>query len=140
MDEKETGRTVLGNLVAARRAELGLTQEEVSEKAGMSQEWCSMLERGRIVQPRISALMGLQKVLDIPVEELVVAAGYSRTRAGAAKLIPEEIEDPELAASFLSLQKLSRERLQQARTMIDVLARMDDDEFQAGGRRIRQQG
>lgn len=134
---KEGESSVLGNLVATRRAELQKSQEEISLRAGMSQEWVGMLERGRIKEPRMGALKGLAGALDMDVEELVIAAGMARSRESARKLIPEEIEDPELAASFLSLQKLSRERLQQARAMIEGLSRLDDDEFQNGRRTHR---
>lgn len=75
-------------------------------------------------------MRGWSRAWTIPIEELVIAAGYARSKHGARKIVPEEIEDPELAATFLSLQKLSRNRLLQARTMIEVLSSMDDDELQ----------
>lgn len=86
------------------------------------------VERGRIEQPGLDGLQGLSRALGIPIEDLVIAAGYARTRESARKIVPEEIKDPELATAFVSLQKLSRERLRQARIMIDVLSRMDDED------------
>lgn len=68
--------TAIGALIAYYRQQAGLTQAELSEKVGMSQEWTSQVERGRIKRPRVDVLMRISKVLDAPLDQLVTATGY----------------------------------------------------------------
>ncbi|GAB96836.1 HTH-type transcriptional regulator/antitoxin HipB [Kineosphaera limosa] len=51
----------LGTVLRARRHELGLSQSELSERAGVSRPWLSRLEAGQ--HPRAE----VQKVLDVIV-------------------------------------------------------------------------
>lgn len=46
-----------------RRKELGLTQEELAEKAGVSQAYISRLERGKL-DPRLSTMRKIRAVLE----------------------------------------------------------------------------
>lgn len=81
----------LRDLVARRRRELGLTQEELSERAGMSQEWASKVERGEIQSPRRSALRRLADALQVPAEDVIIAAGYAE-KPSTARILLEQVE------------------------------------------------
>lgn len=80
----------LQDLVRRRRIELGMTQVELSERAGMSQEWASGVERGKIKHPRRDSLLRLADALGISHAEIVVAAGFAPTRHAAHQLLEQE--------------------------------------------------
>lgn len=56
-----------------RREELGLTQSEVAERAGVSQPLIARIEGGD-VDPRLSTLRGIVDVLETAADEVVRAA------------------------------------------------------------------
>jgi transcriptional regulator with XRE-family HTH domain len=61
----------IGQRVRARRQELGLSQQEVAFRAGISIGIVHRLETGRTTDPHFSTLEGLAKALSINVEDLV---------------------------------------------------------------------
>jgi transcriptional regulator with XRE-family HTH domain len=126
---RHTERTAFSELVQRRRQALGMSQEEVSERVEMSQEWASMVERGRIKQPRISTLKKLAPVLGVSIEELVIAVGYATSRRGAESVVQEKMRDPVLEASFLALSELSPKRLAQVRELIAAMQYLDKKEY-----------
>src|SRR5215469_12955137 len=66
-----------GELLQRRRASAGLSQEELAERAGLSQRGISDLERGRRHTPYPATVRRLSEALDLPEAEqhaLVVAA------------------------------------------------------------------
>jgi transcriptional regulator with XRE-family HTH domain len=71
----------LGALVAARRKELGITQDELARRVGWSQERVSNIERGRYGLPSLPSLARLAAALDIPLTEILEAAGFATTPA-----------------------------------------------------------
>ncbi|HWV22750.1 MAG TPA: helix-turn-helix transcriptional regulator [Thermomicrobiales bacterium] len=119
---KETPRieTPLARRVRTRREDMGLTQVEVSQAVGMSQEWTSMLERGRIRQPRISALQKLADVLDIPVEEMLMLAGMSKTVTDARAMTSEAV------ALVDRLSSLSSESIRKLDSIAEGLQLMEE--------------
>lgn len=118
-------RTPLGDLVMHRRRELGLTQQELSQRAGMSQEWVSTLERGRIHQPRVTALRALARELRLPADELVVAVGVTQSRQVARSIVMDDDSSPELVSAVEGLHRLSPQNLRHARYMIDALISLE---------------
>ena len=64
------GRNIAANL-ARLRLDLGMTQEELATKAGLSRLSLGKIERGMVV-PRARTLTDLAKALGVPVGELVV--------------------------------------------------------------------
>lgn len=121
-----TERLSLGQTIASRRIELGLTQVEVSERVGMSQEWVTKVETGRIGRPRIPSLIALADVLQLDPDDLVMLAGYATGRSGAASLVAESRADdepaipPHMRASFLRAGDLSPEKQELLKRMIDT--------------------
>lgn len=71
-----------------RRAELGLTQEQLAERigGGVRQAEVSPLERDRVVLPRPQCLAAIAAALEMPVGELLERSGW--TGAGQAIAIP----------------------------------------------------
>ncbi len=59
-------------VLRARRKALGLTQEELAHRAGLSMRYVSLLESCRH-QPTLATLRGLSRGLDMPMAELVGA-------------------------------------------------------------------
>jgi transcriptional regulator with XRE-family HTH domain len=68
----------LGQLIRERRAELGMTQEELAERIGKGQNYLSHVERGRIQRPGREIMRAIADALDLPMVDLVVAsAGWA---------------------------------------------------------------
>lgn len=63
-------RKLVGRNVARLRREKGLTQEEVAERSGFSQQYLSGLERGRR-NPTVVTLYELAQALGVSHTELV---------------------------------------------------------------------
>lgn len=66
-------QAALGLAVKARRTELGLTQEELSLRAGLHQRWISNVETGKR-NPSYGSLRRLAAGLEIPTSELLKQA------------------------------------------------------------------
>jgi transcriptional regulator with XRE-family HTH domain len=66
-------RQALGRAVAHRRAELGLTQEELALRAGLHQRWISNVETGKR-NPSYVSLRRLATGLDLSAAELIARA------------------------------------------------------------------
>jgi transcriptional regulator with XRE-family HTH domain len=60
----------LGHAVKARRAEVGLTQEEAGRAAGMSTEHWQRIERG-VANPTLGTLYAAADALDMTLSELL---------------------------------------------------------------------
>jgi transcriptional regulator with XRE-family HTH domain len=88
----------LGNYVRGRRAELGLTQEELAARIGGSatQAEISRLERGMVALPRRSRLEALAAALEVTLGSLLVHSGWL-TSDEMAEL--DEPPQPQLEAS-----------------------------------------
>lgn len=63
-------RALVGRNFARIRAEKGLTQEDVEERSGFSQQYLSGLERGKR-NPTIVTLLELAQALGVTHEDLV---------------------------------------------------------------------
>jgi transcriptional regulator with XRE-family HTH domain len=53
------------------REDRGLTQEQVAQKAGVTKQYITMLERGARKTPSLPVLKRLAKALGVPVTELL---------------------------------------------------------------------
>jgi len=68
-----SAQSALGRAVAERRAELGLTQEQLALCADLHQRWISNVENGHR-NPSYSSLRRLAAGLDISAAELIARA------------------------------------------------------------------
>ena len=123
----------LRDLMRRRRIELGLTQVQVSERAGMSQEWASGVERGKIKYPRRESLVKLADALNLPREDVIVAAGFAPTRAGARQMLADAgdtaalpVPVPEAVGDALRRVVWTPENIEIVGTMLRAVARADE--------------
>lgn len=73
MDADTEARAALGRAVAARRHELGLTQEQLALRAGLHQRWLSNIETGKR-NPSYLSLRRLAAGLGLSGSELLARA------------------------------------------------------------------
>ena len=71
--ESPSVQRALGRAVAERRAELGLTQEQLALRADLHQRWISNVENGHR-NPSYSSLRRLAAGLDLSTAELIARA------------------------------------------------------------------
>jgi transcriptional regulator with XRE-family HTH domain len=57
----------LSSLVRGRRGDLGLSQEQVAARAGVSRKWVSTFERGNISRVELALVLRLLDALDLSV-------------------------------------------------------------------------
>jgi HTH-type transcriptional regulator, competence development regulator len=67
------------------RKEKGLSLKKVEKAAGVSNAYLSQLERGRRNPPHPDILKRLANVYEVPVTELLSAAGYLEEKQGSRK-------------------------------------------------------
>lgn len=89
VDKKKLSKSI-GALVAARRKELGLTQDELAELVEIEQESMSRIETGAIT-PSLSRLLSLADALNCPVEALLRPA--SNRKQDQALVMAELLKD-----------------------------------------------
>ena len=75
--------TELGKRVAERRAELGISQDELANLVGVTQGAISFIERG-IKSPSLELLLRLQETLDIVLIPLPASTSIAAPEAQAA--------------------------------------------------------
>jgi transcriptional regulator with XRE-family HTH domain len=78
----------LGEYLRSRREELGLTQEQLASKIGVSQATVSQYEKGSIT-PRPRNLYSLAVALELSPDEVLAASGFY-----AARLVGERGSHP----------------------------------------------
>jgi len=83
--EEQTFFQKLGERIATLRNERGLTQVQLAELLGCSQQQVLSFEKGRRRVP-VSALPGLSKALGVPVEDLLGAKSQAAKRGPTPKL------------------------------------------------------
>ena len=89
MPSAATPQRALGIAVAARRNELGLTQEQLSLRAELHQRWISNVETGKR-NPSYASIRRLAAGLDITASELIARAEQSETVAETGTPRPKQ--------------------------------------------------
>lgn len=92
-------RDNLGNRIALRRKELGMTQRDLADRLGITDRAVSRWERG-IGAPDISLLAPLTSILKMSIDELVTGETYAP--------VPEEPSEWQLRKKELEKQRLDR--------------------------------
>lgn len=121
---------------------MGKTQEELAEMLGMSQEWVAGIENGRIEEPRLNTLRKVAPIMNILIEDLLIAARMASSRTGAQKLIearglnkPPDVapsrepdwNDPVMQLVMNRASKLSPENLKRIAAVMEAMRDDDDD-------------
>ncbi len=88
----EESRQTLGDVIRARRKELGLSQWEVAYRMGPSvqQADVSAIERGLIKLPRRERLEQISAALGLPMGELLARSGWANAEEYFARTIEAE--------------------------------------------------
>ena len=89
-DEKEYFK-MLGNRMAQLRKELDLTQVQLAQSLGISQQMVASYEVGRRRIP-VSMLPALAQVLRVQIDELLGDTAKSRAKRGPASQLQRSIE------------------------------------------------
>ncbi len=88
-----------------------MSQVELSERVGKSQEWASNVETGKIKAPRLDTLRTLASALQTDPVELVVAAGYTTVPSSARQLLSESQGVAEAESQYDDATRISREQI-----------------------------
>ena len=82
----------LGEKLRELREVRGWSQAQLAMKSGITRSHISLIELGRLANPRADVLLKLARALNIPIEELYQAAGYEVGAVGERRVeTPEEI-------------------------------------------------
>jgi DNA-binding XRE family transcriptional regulator len=71
---EDTGRFSMKNIIANERATLGLSLQEVADRAGITKSHMWELEHGRSVNPTIWTVYGLSRALGVPFSKMAAGA------------------------------------------------------------------
>lgn len=93
------GQLSFGEQFTVWREAVGLSQYEVAERAEDKQAYISHIETGRIAQPNPAKLAKFAPILQVPLLDLLIAAGYvTREQLGEMPV------DPDLEALILAMR------------------------------------
>lgn len=143
----------VGEMIRRRRGQLGWTQEELAEKAGVAASTLVRIENGEAKRPRAGTLSRLTKVLGISPEELREAAQLPAKRpepveaagVGTFTAVYELTEDgwwvvsvPEIPGAHSQGQTLeeAREMIRDAVRMLLKVRREDAEREVAGKKNV----
>lgn len=103
---------MIGDLIQQRRLAKGLTQTELARRTGLSQNYVSKLEGGRIELPQRGTLDVLSGALDVSLIDLYRAAGVTDAlpEATAALDAPPSPDTPPVRSFDDILRELEAER------------------------------
>lgn len=90
-------------IVKERRLELGLSQQKVADKAGVSRNYISMIERGVATNVSFKIVAGLARALEMNVQELVFGQEIPEEDDREAPNIGEITQDPDAYIAMLEL-------------------------------------
>ena len=78
----------LGELIRSKRRLLRLSQREVAKKANISRSYVSELESGTRRTDSLDVLLNLSNALDLPMKDVLAAAGYDCNDENAMSRAP----------------------------------------------------
>jgi len=96
----------LAQLLARRRAELGLSLRQVQATTGIQNAHLSQIETGAIRKPELAVLWGLSQAYELDYRDLMAKAGYLSGPTNAAG-VPFEVS----AAALRSMDDLTEDQL-----------------------------
>jgi transcriptional regulator with XRE-family HTH domain len=112
----------LGTFIRERRRSLGLTQTELAERLGYVQERISLLEHGKYGMPSLPALDVLAQKLEVPLADVLRAAGFPAEPPVAAHAVTGS--DSTVTETRQRLQGLKRENARLAHEVDHLQQRM----------------
>lgn len=116
----DTQQKAFGVFVRERRQVLGCTQERLAHRVQWTQERISRLENGKYGMPSLPALARLATGLEMPLFEMLVAAGYGEVEVPSARDIESvSCVQPMIASETLG-DRVKRLRLSRHMSRIDL--------------------
>lgn len=111
---------MLGQIIAARRQQLGLSQESLAEKVGLSRGAIAQLELGIIKWPRPDTLQRIAEILQTSVTLLLREAGIiPPTEESIEREIAELVaQAPEFAELLATAREVNREHPEKLRDIV----------------------
>lgn len=104
MNVDTTDLESLGNYIRGRRQALNLTQTQLGQRLGWMQERVSILENGKYGMPSLPALARLAIACEVPLMEILRAAGYGDD--SHLEMNSSTAEHPNRTALLYTLQQL----------------------------------
>lgn len=120
----------LGSRIKACRVALGLTQQALAERAGLSQPHVQMIEAGKRREPQLRTVARIAEALGLTIDQLLEIASQDDDlpmelerflRTSEVAVTPEELMRLRGAADFLGFQP----SLRTYRDLLEVLRRGD---------------
>ena len=118
----------LAKTIKSKRLELGLTQTELAQKAGVSRRWLIGLEQGDLQDARLTTILKTLEALEISLKttgtqtiEVPVPriSAQEILRATAPKVSFKDLDTTKISASALeAIQKLQHENLAKIRLAV----------------------
>lgn len=86
--------SALGRLILVKRREVGLSQQQLADQAGVDKGTVSRIERGTIRQPDLQTLAALAVPLGLNTDALVSAAGAPATVSESPQQSRQTVPSP----------------------------------------------
>ncbi len=106
----------LGKRLLLRRVDLGLDQDDVAERAGLSRAYVSRVERGAVANPKLGDLRRVATALELSLDDLL-----NEPPPGSRQ--QSQGDDPELATLMRDLKQAKPEELQWLRDALRLIRR-----------------
>ena len=88
MDRPYSAQQTIGERVRAARQEYGMSQLELSRRAGISKTSMNNIEMGTVQDPHVSVLVGIARALRVSLDTLVgLDAGGPYVPAGPGQMV-----------------------------------------------------
>jgi transcriptional regulator with XRE-family HTH domain len=120
----------VGARIAARRSELGLTMEQLSETVGVAKSTIQRYERGSIVRMKVPVITAIAMALSINPAYLVGTSDdpYLPQDSEASNKLTPDFEDELEATARRYFESLSPERKAEAVNYIRYLADVEENQ------------
>jgi transcriptional regulator with XRE-family HTH domain len=120
----------VGARIAARRSELGLTMEQLSETVGVAKSTIQRYERGSIVRMKVPVITAIAMALSINPAYLVGTSDdpYLPQDSEASNKLTPDSEDELEATARRYFESLSPERKAEAVNYIRYLADVEENQ------------
>lgn len=124
------------NIIRRKRKELGISQKELSEKLGTSQQTISRIEKADIENIPCSLLVKLANIFDIPIDVLVYGDNSDLCKSQIEELwdVFQKLDEINKATLLLMGRRLNEAQMEnmlkkQIGDMSDKIAICDDEKY-----------
>lgn len=110
----------LGQFIRGNRMAMGLTQEQLAERAGVRQSDISRLEQDRIEFPRRERLEAIAVALEVTLGDLLIATGWLEIEHAQmiAQVKDDEEPDPNVLEDAMAVLSAAKEMVAQTAVLL----------------------